>query len=375
MPHAPIHTTMTTQHPQPQAKDYILAISPYVPGKAALQGVENPIKLSSNENPIGTSAKALQAFSAAHNLARYPDPSATALREALALHHGLEPERIIYGTGSDELLNIAASAYAGIGDEIIYVRYAFSAYDIAIRRAGATPVVVEDADYGTNIDALLSAVTPRTKLVFLANPNNPTGSFCPRTDIARLHAGLRSDIVLVLDQAYAEYLEVEEDDGGLDLARTAGNILVTRTFSKIYGLAAERIGWGYGAPAIIDALHRIRAPFNVTNAGQAAAIAALADTDFVAESRTLNAQGRQALADALKPYGNQGVRVLPSHGNFLLVLFEGAITAEHVNTALMQHGIIVRWLPGQGLPQALRITIGTPQENAAVIAALKDILA
>ena len=357
---------------KPLPKDWILGISPYVPGKSAADDGRPLIKLSANENPLGTGQAARAAFLAATaDMATYPDPSASLLREAIAAHHGLDPARVIYGTGSDELLHLAASAYAGPGDEILHVRYGFSVYDIAARRVGATPVVAPDADYATDVDALLASVTEKTRVVFLANPNNPTGTMTPRAEIARLHAGLRPDILFVLDQAYAEYLEADEDDGGLDLARNAANVLVTRTFSKIYGLAAERIGWGYASAEVIDVLHRIRAPFNVTTAGQAAAIAAIDDTAWVDASRAHNAQWRDWLAGEVASLSNHGMRAVPSKANFLLILFEGALTAEAAMKGLWDEGYATRWLPGQGLPNGLRITIGTEEQTRAVAAKLR----
>lgn len=357
---------------RPVPKDWILGISPYVPGKSATDDGRPLAKLSANENPLGTSPLARAAFmAAAADLATYPDPSAAALREAIAAAHDLDPARVIYGTGSDELLHIAASAYAGPGDEILYVRYGFAVYDIAARRVGATPVIAPDADYATDVDALLACVTERTKVVFLANPNNPTGTMTSREEIARLHAGLRPDILFVLDQAYAEYLDAGEDDGGLDLARSAPNVLVTRTFSKIFGLAAERIGWGYASAEVIDALHRIRAPFNVTTVGQAAAIAATADGEWVEQSRAHNRQWREWLAGEIAALSNHGLRAVPSKANFLLVLFDGALTAEAAMKGLWEEGFATRWLPGQGLPNGLRITIGTEAQMRAVASKLR----
>ena len=228
-------------------------IAPYVPGRSATDDGRKVAKLSSNENPLGTSAAAQAAFSAhVGDLARYPDASAAALREAIAAKYGLDPARVIYGTGSDEILHLITGAYAGPGDEVVQVRYGFAVYEIATRRVGAKLVVAPDKDYATDVDAILAAVTPATRIVFVANPNNPTSTFTPREEIARLHAGLRPDIMLVIDQAYAEYLDPDEDDFGLDMAKTHGNVIITRTFSKIYGLAAERIGWGYGSAEAVD---------------------------------------------------------------------------------------------------------------------------
>lgn len=356
----------------PLPKPWIQAIAPYVPGRATTDDGRKVAKLSSNENPLGTSPAARAAFAeAAGSLERYPDASGAALREAIGAKYGLDPARIIYGNGSDEVLHLAAGAFAGPGDEVIHVRYGFTVYEIAARRVGAHPVVTADRDYATDIDAILAAVTPRTRVVFVANPNNPTGTFEPRAEIARLHAGLPGDVLLVLDGAYAEYLEPGEDDGGLELAETAVNVLATRTFSKIHGMAAERIGWGYGAAAIIDAMHRIRLPFSMTTAGQRAAVAALGDDGFVDASRAHNAQWRAWLAGEVAALGNAGLRAIPSKANFLLVEFAGHLTAEDAYRGLMEAGYIVRWLPGQGLPGALRISIGTEDEVRGVAEALR----
>ncbi len=361
---------------QPQPKSWIQAIHAYVPGKSTSDDGRPLIKLSANENPLGCSPAALEARLQGLALAPslYPDPDSIALREAIGRRHGLDPARIVCGTGSDELLNLAAQGYAGQGDEVIYVRYGFSVYDIAARRCGATPVVAPDNFYATDVDALLACVTDATRVVYLANPNNPTGTLTPRAEIARLHAGLRPDVLLVLDQAYAEYLSEDEDDHGLALASAHDNVLVTRTFSKIYGLAGERIGWGYGAQGIIDTLNRIRGPFNVTLTGQAAALAAVEDEDFVTRSRDHNTRWRQWLAGELEQLGNHGVRLVPSRANFLLVLFEGDVTAEQAYVALMQAGYIVRWPKGQGLGHALRITIGEEAHMRAIAAVLRDLV-
>jgi histidinol-phosphate aminotransferase len=359
----------------PVPKAWIDAIAPYVPGRSTTADGRKAAKLSSNENPLGTSPAARDAFlAAAGSLARYPDASAIRLREAIAARHGLDPARVIYGTGSDEILHLAAGAYAGIGDEILFVRYGFSVYPIAARRVGAAPVEAPDRDYATDVDALLAAVTERTRVVFVANPNNPTGTFSPRAELLRLHAGLPSDCLLVVDQAYAEYVPEADDDGAFELARSAPNVLVTRTFSKIYGLAAERIGWGYGPAPVIEAMHKIRAPFNVTTAGQEAAIAGLADQQFVAHSRDHNLRWRGWFEQEIAALGNAGLRAVPSKANFILVLFEGQVTAEEAYSALMQRGFIVRWLPGQGLPHGLRMTIGTEEETRGLAAALREIV-
>ena len=349
----------------PAPKPWIMGIAPYVPGRSTSEDGRKVVKLSSNENPFGTPDAARAAYrDAAQHLERYPDAAAADLRAALAAHYGVEADRLIYGTGSDEVLHLAAGTFAGAGDEIIHVRYGFAVYEIATRRVGATPVVVPDRDYATDVDAILAAVTDRTRIVFVANPNNPTGTYSSKDEIARLHAGLPRSVLLVLDQAYTEYLEPEDDDGALALARSQPNVLVTRTFSKIFGLASERVGWGYASPEIIGAMHRIRAPFAFSIGAQAAAIAALGDTEFVAHSRSHNREWRSWFADRIDAL--PGLRAVPSKANFVLVLFAGALTAEAAYTALMAAGYATRWLPGQGLPHGLRITIGTEAEMREV---------
>ncbi|HEU4968427.1 histidinol-phosphate transaminase [Sphingomonas sp.] len=359
----------------PVPKPWIMDIAPYVPGRATTDDGRKVVKLSSNENALGTSEAARRTFaSAATSLERYPDASGTIVREAIADMHGLDPARVIYGNGSDEILHLAAGAFAGPGDEVIFVRYGFSVYEIAARRVGAVPVVAPDKDYATDVDAILACVTDKTRIVYIANPNNPTGTYTSREEIARLHASLPGDVLLVLDHAYSEYLDAGEDDGGLKLAMTAANVLVTRTFSKIYGLAAERIGWGYASAEIVEALHRIRLPFNITIAGQHAAVAALNDTAFVEHSRTHNARWRGWFAEQIAGLGNAGIRAVPSKANFLLVLFEGRLTAEAAYKGLMDAGYITRWLPGQQLGHGLRITIGTEDDMRGVAAALRRLV-
>jgi histidinol-phosphate aminotransferase len=364
----------------PQAKPWINALAPYQPGKAKAKDGRALKKLSANENPLGCAPAALailrgegDAAPSGDDAARYPDPDCTALRSALGAHHQLPPEQIICGTGSDELLNLAAQAYAAQGDEIIHVRYGFAVYDIATRRIGATPIVVPDAHYASDLNAILAAITPRTRLIYLANPNNPTGTMVSDADIAAFHAALPPHILLVLDQAYAEYLD---DDGpqAFDLARTAHNVLITRTFSKIYGLAAQRIGYAFGAPALIDTLNRIRAPFNVTTTGQAAAIAALGDQHFVQQSRAHNSTWRDWLMREIGALGNGGLTAIASHANFLLVRFDGALTAEAALNGLADQGYMTRWLPGQGLPDCLRITIGDEADMRSVATILRQLV-
>jgi histidinol-phosphate aminotransferase len=362
---------MNARADRPQPKPWIDGINAYVPGRARGRDGRELIKLSANENPLGSSPAVFEAMGAAALPSRYPDPDARALRKAIGELHGIDPARIVCGTGSDELLHLAAQAFAGPGDEVLVPRYSFVVYAIAARRCGAAPVEAADDDYAADVDALLAAVTERTQVVFLANPNNPTGSFLPRAEIDRLQAGLPPDVLLVLDQAYAEYLDESDDDGGLALAGARRNVLVTRTFSKIYGLAGERIGWATGHPDLIGQLNRIRGPFNVNNHGQAAAVAALGDQAFVARSRTENARVRASFTEAMAALGNHGIRPLPSKGNFVLVLFEGGLAAGDALAGLADAGYSVRHLPGQGLAHGLRVTIGTAEQMDAIAACVR----
>jgi histidinol-phosphate aminotransferase len=366
--------TNATMSTGPAPKPWILGIHAYTPGKSKASDGRPLVKLSANENPLGTSPAALEALNAARReAATYPDPDSTALREALGALHGIDPTRIVCGTGSDELLNLAAQGFAGPGDEVVFSRHAFAVYDIAARRCGAEPVEVPDRDYTADVDALIGAVTDSTRVLFLANPNNPTGTWLPPAEVERLHAGLPRDVLFVLDEAYGEYLDPEYQRVGFDLASSHDNVLVTRTFSKAYGLGAERIGWAYGAPGLVDVLNRIRGPFNVTASGQKAALAALGDQGFVERSRAHNTAERARFAEAIAALGNHGLRAVPSEANFCLVLFEGELKAETALEALGEEGYAVRHLPGQGLPNALRITIGKSTDMDRVIACLRHL--
>jgi len=354
----------------PTLKPWIEAIHAYVPGPSEAADGTPLVKLGSNENPYGCSKGASAALAAPRQPALYPDPDATALRAALGERHGIDPARIVCGTGSGELLHCAVQAFAGPGDEVLFSRYSFSLYPLLARKVGAEPVLAKDVDYGASVDALLGAVTPRTRVVLLDNPNNPVGSWLDAREIARLHAGLPGDALLVIDQAYAEYLAPGRDDGGLELAARHDNVLVARTFSKAYGLAGERVGWATGAAPLVDALNRLRGAFNVTASGQAAALAALGDREFVARSARDNAAARRGFEQAIAALGNRGLRAIPSSANFVLVLFEGELTAEAALGALEQGGYAVRHLPGQGLAHALRITVGTRARMEQVAAIL-----
>ena len=354
----------------PTPKPWIAGIHAYVPGKAAGDDGRVVAKLSANENPLGCSPLALAAMALAEHPSRYPDGDSTALRAALGAHYGIDPARIIMGSGSGELLYLAASAYAGPGDEVLFSQYSFSLYDIVARRCGAVPVEAPASNYANDIDALLANISPRTRVVLVANPNNPTGTYLPRAEIARLHAGLPSDVLLVLDQAYAEYVAPEDDDGSLELAATQGNVLVTRTFSKAYGLAGERVGWGTGSLGLIEVLNRLRGAFNVSNTAQAAALAALTDQDFVEQSRAHNAKVRARFAQSVAALGNYGLRMVPSEANFVLVVFEGALSGEAAFLALSSQGYMTRWF--LGMSHCVRITIGTAEQMDAIAEILRS---
>lgn len=372
MPEAVIAPPAMTMRPEP--KPWILGIHAYKPGKSTASDGRALVKLSANENPLGTSPAALAVLHDHRGeAATYPDPGCSALRAKIAALHSLDPDRIVCGTGSDELLNLAAQAFAGPGDEVLFSIRSFAVYDIAARRCGAAPVEADDMNFTANVDALLAAVTNRTRVVFLANPNNPTGTWIADSEVRRLHANLPENVLLVIDEAYAEYLDPDASGIGFALVAEFDNVLVTRTFSKIYGLAAERIGWATGAPGLIDVLNRIRGPFNVTVSGQKAALAALGDQEFVAASRKHNSIERDRLAKAISALGNHGLSAVPSEANFLLVEFKGDVQATDALVALAEAGYAVRHLPDPGLEHALRITIGKTEDMDRVIATLRGL--
>src|SRR5712672_40441 len=278
---------MSMQRPQPRPG--VLAIDPYVPGRSAAPGVSRVFKLSSNETPLGPSPNAIAAYRAvADRLADYPDGAATALREAIGSAFGLDPNRIVCGAGSDDLLNLLADAYLQDGDEAIHTTHGFLVYPIATLASGARPVVAAETNYTADVDAILAAVTARTRIVFLANPNNPTGTYLPFHEIKRLHSGLPPRVLLVLDAAYAEYVRRNDYEAGIELVATSENVVMSRTFSKIYGLAALRLGWLYAPAHVVDALNRIRGPFNVNAAAIEAGVAAMDDVAHLEASRTHN---------------------------------------------------------------------------------------
>jgi histidinol-phosphate aminotransferase len=363
---------MANTHPVPQPG--ILEINAYIPGESSIAGNLQPIKLSSNETPLGPSPQAIAAYlAAADSLALYPDGGAGDLRRAIASRYGLDADRIVCGSGSDELINLLAHAYIGPGDEAIYTEHGFLMYKIATLSSGGKPISVAEKDYRADVDAILAAVTARTKVVFLANPNNPTGSYLRHEEVRRLQQALPGRVLLLLDAAYSEYVRRNDYEAGLELVATTGNTVMTRTFSKIYGLAALRLGWAYCPAAIADVLNRVRGPFNVTAPALAAGVAAVADRAHVDRAVAHNEKWLPWVATEIE---RLGLQVTPSVGNFLLVHFpvEPARNAAAADAFLKRNGIILRRVAAYGLPGALRMTIGTEDDNRRVVAALQQFM-
>ena len=351
---------------RPVPRGGVTRIAPYVPGKGGDSGGK-VFKLSSNETPLGASPDAIAAFVAAGaHLELYPDGSSRALREAIGQRYGLDPARIVCGAGSDELLNLLAHAYLGPGDEAIFTEHGFLVYKIATLAAGGEPVVVPEKDLTADVDAILAAVSEKTRIVFIANPNNPTGTYLPIGEIKRLHEGLPRRVLLVLDAAYAEYVRRNDYESGIELVASYPNVVMTRTFSKIYGLASLRIGWAYCPEGVADALNRIRGPFNLSGPAIAAGAAAIADEAFVQSSAEHNSRWLEWLTRELEALG---LKVTPSVGNFLLVHFpsDAGKTAADADAALVASGIYLRRLESYGLPGALRLSVGTEEANRAVV--------
>jgi histidinol-phosphate aminotransferase len=356
---------------RPLPKPGILQIHAYVPGRAKADGVADPVKLSANENALGSSPKAQAAFAeAAQKLHLYPDPKASLIRAAIAERFRLEPERLIFGCGSDEVFQLLNQTYLEPGDNMVQGEFGFAAFAIGARAAGGEVRYAKEPGYTIDVDEILKVVDERTRIVFLANPGNPTGTWIPASEVRRLHESLPPSVVLVLDGAYGEFARDPRFDDGLELARHAPNVVVTHTFSKLYGLAALRIGWGYAPAAVAEAVERIRLPFNTSIAAQAAAVAALDDTAFQDASIALVEQWRPWLTQQL---GGLGLDVVtPSAANFLLVGFPTAPgkTAADAEGFLAARGLLVRGLANYGLPGHLRLTIGLEAHNRAVAEAL-----
>ena len=360
---------------KPVPKPGIMDIHAYVPGKATAEGVANPIKLSANENILGVSPKAREAYAAAADLLHmYPDSRTTILRDAIASTFRLEPERLIFGCGSDEVFQLLNQAFLEPGDNIVQGEFGFAAYAIGAHACQAQIRLAKEPDYRIDVDEILQVVDDRTRLVFLANPGNPTGTWIPFFEIERLHAALPPSVILVLDGAYGEFALDGRFNDGVDFARSTDNVVVTHTVSKLYGLAALRLGWGYAPQAIAEAVDRIRLPFNTSIPGQLAAVAALADKDFQARSIAHVEQWRPWLTQQL---GGIGLQIVgPSATNFLLVGFPDrpGKTAADADAFLSARGLLTRRVLNYGLPDHLRITIGLEEHNRAVIDALADFM-
>ncbi|WP_417413040.1 histidinol-phosphate transaminase [Hoeflea sp.] len=360
----------------PRAKPGVMDIAAYVPGRETADGAAKVYKLSSNESPLGPSPKVAEAIAAkSANLALYPDGSAHVLREAISRAYGLNPANIMCGNGSDELLGLLCQTYLAPGDEGLFTDHGFLVYKIQIMAAGATPVSVPDTDDLTaDVDRILGAVTERTKLVFLANPNNPTGTYLPVSEVRRLHAGLPGHVILVLDAAYAEYVRRNDYEAGIELVSANANVVMTRTFSKIHGLAGLRIGWMYAHEAIIDACNRVRGPFNVNALAITAGAAAISDRKHVEDAVEHNEIWLARVVEAVEA---MGLSVTPSVGNFVLIHFPTTPgkTAAEADAYLGKRGYVLRRVAGYGLPDALRMTIGSEEANLGVIDALKSFMA
>jgi histidinol-phosphate aminotransferase len=341
----------------------------YVPGERAIEGVAAPIKLSSNESPHGPGARALEAYrAAAAELFRYPSSTQEELRRAVARVHGLDPARLVFGNGSDEVIQMLTRAYVGAGDEVVLSEHCFLMAKTHALGQGATVQIAPEPDCCISVDEILKRVTARTRLVALASPNNPCGTYLPRAQLERLHAALPEEVILLVDAAYSEYATAEDYDNGATLATNAANVLMTRTFSKLYGLAGLRVGWGYGSLEIIQALEHLRSPFNVNAAAQAAAAAAVSDREHTNFVRAYNERERSRVSEAVRALG---ITVVPSSANFVLLVFGArAHTAQQAQAYLLSRGIIPR--PVGGSPaNSLRITIGLESDNDALLRALR----
>ena len=360
---------------QPIPRDGIEIIDPYVPGKSEATGGAKTFKLSSNETPLGPSPKAIAAFkAAAGTLEYYPDGASTKLRAAIAGRYGLDPNRIVCGNGSDDLLHLLATAYLGAGDEGIFTEHGFLVYKIAILAAGGTPVIAPERDFTANVDNILRCVTPRTRMVFIANPNNPTGTYLPFEEVKRLHAALPAHVLLVLDGAYAEYVRRNDYSAGLELVSSHENVVMTRTFSKIHGLASLRIGWAYAPQRVCAALNRIRGPFNVNGPAIEAGIAAIQDAAHVENSAAHNEKWLKILSTEIAA---TGLIVTPSAANFVLINFPGepGKQAKDADAFLSSHGVVLRSVASYGIPAGLRMTVGTEEANLLTIGVLRKFMA
>jgi histidinol-phosphate aminotransferase len=364
------HTALKRPEPRPG----VLKIAPYVPGKSEAPGAAKVFKLSSNESPLGPSPNAKAAYiKAAETLQDYPDGAASSIREAIGKTYGLDPDRIVCGAGADELLTLLVNTYVGPGDEVVYSQHGFLMYAINTLAVGATPVTAPEKELTADVDALLKAVTAKTKLMFLANPNNPTGTYLPFDEVRRLQRGLPPHVLLVLDAAYAEYVRRNDYETGIELVATTDNVVMCRTFSKIFGLAAARLGWMYGPAHVIDAINRVRGPFNVSAPAMAAGIAALSDTAHLQAAQAHNEKWLPWLTEELTKLG---LKVTPSVANFILIHFPQTKgkTAPEADAFLTKRGLVLRAVAAYQLPNALRMTIGPEEANRLLVESLKEFL-
>ncbi|MEE2689011.1 MAG: histidinol-phosphate transaminase [Pseudomonadota bacterium] len=355
---------------RPRAKPGIMAIEPYKGGLHAVEGVDEVVVLASNEGPLGASPRAIEAYQKwAKKLHHYPDGGADELRAAIGERFGYDPSRIVCGAGSDEIISLLVAAYAGIGEEIVYSEHGFLMYPINAKAVGAIPVAAVEKDLTANVDNMLALVTNRTRIMFLANPNNPTGTYMPVQELRRLHAGLPSDVLLVIDAAYAEYVSRHDYVSGAELVEEFQNVVMTRTYSKVFGLAALRLGWAYCPSHVSDVLNRLRNPFNVSAPAQAAGIAAVGDLSHTDSAIAHNDEKMPQFVDDLR---DLGLQVAPSVGNFVLVRFGLEERAKSAYEYLLRQGVITRLMGGYGLPDSLRITIGLEAELKTVLDALTE---
>jgi histidinol-phosphate aminotransferase len=359
---------------RPKPRPGVLDIRAYVPGKSTAPGVAKVYKLSSNETPLGPSPRAIAAYKTwADHLEDYPDGSASDLRQAIGRAFGLDPDRIVCGAGSDDLLHLLAHAYLVDGDEAIHTTHGFLIYPIVTLGASAKPVAAPEKDYTADVDAILGAVTKKTKIVFIANPNNPTGTCLSFDEVKRLHRGLPPDVLLVIDAAYADYVRRNDYEAGIELVATSENVVMCRTFSKIHGLAALRLGWMFAPAHVVDAINRVRGPFNVTGPAIAAGVAAIEDVEHQERAREHNTRWLDWLT---REIGKLGLKVTPSVANFLLIHFPETKgrTAEDADAFLSARGLILRQTTAYKLPNALRMTVGSEEANRLVVAAFKDFM-
>lgn len=359
-----------------KAHEYLLEIKNYKPGKAKVVGKNQVVKLSSNENALGASSKAIKAYQDhAQDISRYADGSCEALREALAKKNNIDAQNIVCGAGSDEILALITTAFASVGDEVIYSKHGFLMYPISAKRVGAKPVVVEEKNFKIDVDDLQKKLSKKTKIIFIANPNNPTGAYLNEKEILEIINLVGSEVLIVLDHAYDEFVEAKDYPNAIALAKKYPNIVVTRTFSKIYGLASLRLGWSFSSQEIAEVLNKVRGPFNVGGAPQFAGVAALNDEEFLQKSKAHNSKWLKIFfAEFAKMDRSNSLQIKahPSVANFILLEFKDETTAQKVNESLLANGIILREMSSYHLPNCLRMTIGTDVENEALLKIIKE---